>query len=139
MKRLVCGIFALVVLIIFVGCQIPTVKGNDKRAVDDFSGIYVSENASMDIYLDDNDKYVGEISIENDDSTIYYFKFTSVSDKKKLSYKDGELRKLTYNEYGDFTEETVKEKTKGSIKKQGEELIWKDSSQKGSYSFVAGL
>ena len=139
MKRLVYAALPLIFLIIFTGCQTPNLKGKGEEGVDKFSGMYVSENASMDIYLDDNDEYVGEISIGNDDSTIYYFKFTSVSDKNKLSYKNGELTKLTYDEYGDFTEETIKEKTKGSVKRRGDELIWKDSSQKESYSFVAGL
>lgn len=138
MKRLFCICLSLILGL--TACGVPNLKKDVEADIDNtaFTGIFNSETATLDLYQDAEGNYVGEISIEVDEDSAYYFSFTGQLNKNKLSYSDGTLRKLTYDENGDFSEESIYEGTKGTINKEGENYIWKDEKVEDSYSFEAG-
>ena len=138
MKRFFCVGVSLTLLL--TACGVPNMK-NDEAADGEntaFTGIFNSDTATLDLYQDDSGIYVGEISIEEDDDTAYYFSFSGQVKNNRLSYSDGTLLKLTYDKDGDFLEESIYEGTNGTIKKEENNYIWKDDKVENTQRFVAG-
>ena len=135
MKKL-CSLVLLTGMLL-TACSTLNLNSDEAQKEDEFIGIFSADNASMDIYKDDEGSYIGEISIEKDEDTLYTFSFTGKASGKSIKYTDGILRELTYDEDGDFEETITSENTKGKITKNGENYIWEDSTQEEEIIFVS--
>ena len=117
-------------------------SGQQDEGEDPFIGSWVSadENGealelTLDIWMDSDGVYHGEISIPQDETTVDYLEFSAKRKGKILKYTDGKRTRISYEEENLAEEEIITSKAAGEIRRDGDRLIWKGKGEKQRVTF----
>ena len=129
-----------------VACGMPdgaAVRGESETGGDPFLGSWEAETTdgaetyiTMDIWLDSDGSYHGQISIPQDESTVDYWEFSAERHGGSLKYADGKKTRILYEEENFEKEETIVTEDKGEIRVDKEKLIWKSAVEGQEITFV---
>ena len=107
-----------------------------------FLGSWVSEegeedamNLTLDIWIDSDGVYHGQISIPQDETTVDFLEFSAKMARQSLKYTDGKRTRISYDEENLAEEEVLSSDDAGEIRIEKNKLTWEDKREGKSVTF----